>query len=94
MTAYIIVVEEDDQCFEEERLSMIGWIKDHGGKLLVRSAPNHIIEGDLDIRRVVLVEYDSVEDAKAAFETEEYAAVRNARTNAGFFASVVIAEGK
>ena len=69
MTAYVVIVEEDDRCFEEERQRMIGWIKERGGKYLVRGAPSHIVEGDLDIRRVVLIEYETVEDAKAAFES-------------------------
>lgn len=61
--------------------------------MIVEGAPSHIVEGGLEIRRVVLIEYDTLENTKAAFELEEYAAVLDARVNAGFFASVVIAEG-
>lgn len=94
MPAYIVVVETaGDRSHEAERPPLIERFEKQGGKYLVGGAPIRIIEGGLDVRRVVVIEYDSVEAAQAAFETEEYAEYREARARAGAFASVVIAEG-
>ena len=94
MPAYIVVVETaGDRSYAAERKPLIERVEKQGGKYLVRGAPSRVVERGLDVRRVAVVEYDSVEAAQAAFETEEYAEYREARARAGAFASVVIAEG-
>jgi uncharacterized protein (DUF1330 family) len=42
-----------------------------GGKVLVRGMPAHVFEGGLQ-ERVVVIEFDSVEQATAAHESAEY----------------------
>lgn len=94
MPAYVVIVEEQaDRSFEEDRQRLIAWGKQHGGKYLAVGPPSQVVEGDLEVRRVVLIEFETVAAAQKLFETAEYAAVRDARAKAGYFASVVIAAG-
>ena len=94
MPTYTVIVETaGDGSHAAERSPLIERVEKHGGKYLVGGAPVVVVEGGPDVQRVAVIEYDSVEAARTAFETEEYAKYSEARTRAGALATVVIAEG-
>ena len=94
MAAYIVVVElADSDAYGPLRQRLINRLERLGGRYLVGGAPSRVVEGGLDIGRVVVVEHDSVEAAHAALESEEYLELRAARARAGAFACVVVAPG-
>ena len=94
MTAYIVIFElANSDAYAPLRERLVERVERHGGRYLVAGAPSRVVEGGLDIGRVVVVEYDSVEAANEAFESEEYLELRAARARAGAFACVVIAPG-
>jgi uncharacterized protein (DUF1330 family) len=45
----------------------------YGGKYLVRAGPMHTMEGDLSIKRMVIVEFESLDAARAFYESADYA---------------------
>ena len=94
MTAYVVIFElADSDAYAPLRERVVDRFQQLGGRYLVAGAPSWVVEGGLDIGRVVVVEFDSVDAANNAFESEEYLELRTARARAGAFASVVIAPG-
>lgn len=47
-------------------------VEAHGGRFVVRGGNPESLEGDYDPKRVVLVEFDSVEKARAFYDSEAY----------------------
>lgn len=66
-------------------------IKKHGGKPIVRGGRTEVVEGEGRPRNVVL-EFESVEAARAYAHSPEYTAAKKLRENAGFI-DMVIVEG-
>ena len=66
-------------------------IKKHGGKPIVRGGRTEVVEGEGRPRNVVL-EFESVEAARAYAHSPEYIAAKKLRENAGFV-DMVIVEG-
>jgi uncharacterized protein (DUF1330 family) len=64
-------------------------IKKYGGKPLVRGGQMSVAEGEGRARNVVL-EFDSLEHAKAYAYSTEYAAARKLREGAGYIDLVVV----
>ncbi len=51
----------------------------HGGRYLVRSGKSEVLDGDWQPRRLVVLEFDSVEKAKAWRNSPEYAEAKKVR---------------
>ena len=47
----------------------------HGGRFIVRNTPTHIFEAGQN-QRTIVIEFDTIEQAKAAYESTEYQAAR------------------
>ena len=47
----------------------------HGGKLLSIGDPAEVLEGEVDLPRLVIIEFPSLDAAKAWYESAEYRAV-------------------
>ena len=45
----------------------------YGGKYLTRAGALHPLEGDLGIKRMVIVEFESLDTARRFYESAEYA---------------------
>jgi len=65
-------------------------IAKNGGKFLVRGGPVVTMEGDDESRRIVVLEFDTVEAAKAFYDSPEYREARDARENAADFQMIVV----
>ena len=81
MSAYQIgnVTVEDAEGFAEYAAQVPEMIQRHGGRYLARGGAIHVLEGDWHPTRVVIVEWDSIEQAKRWYESDEYKAVSDLR---------------
>lgn len=75
MPAYIVVeVEVEDPVRYEDYKKMVPpSLAEYGGRFLVRGGKVENLEGDWSPKRLVLVEFSSVEQAKAWWSSPEYA---------------------
>lgn len=94
MAAYIIAEIEvtDPAGYDEYRKLAGAAIAARGGKFLVRGGKIETLEGDWRPKRIVVLEFPSVERAKAWWASEEYAAARVIRQRAAV-TDMIVAEG-
>ena len=81
MPAYVIanVDVRDPEGYEEYRAAVPATIAEHGGRYLARGGTTDVIEGDWEPKRLVIVEFPSVEAARAWVRSESYAPVKAIR---------------
>ena len=94
MTAYVIVDIEvaDPEGYKEYVKLAPEAVKFYGGKYIARGGANETLEGNWQDKRLVILEFPSVEQAKTWLNSPEYAPARAlrhkyARTN------MVVVEG-
>jgi uncharacterized protein (DUF1330 family) len=76
---------------EYRRLSSIA-VERFGGRFLVRGGAYEILEGSWQPQRLVIIEFESLERAKAFYDSPEYVAAREARAGVSSF-DMVLVEG-
>jgi uncharacterized protein (DUF1330 family) len=84
MAAYLVVdieVTNAAQFEEYKRLAPVAMAK-YGGRYLIRGGAYEAIEGDWKPQRLTVVEFDSMEKAKAFYRSPEYQAAIQARKGA------------
>jgi uncharacterized protein (DUF1330 family) len=81
MSAYVIVDIEvtDPAGYEEYKKLAPAAVKFYGGKYLARGGPNETLEGNWHTQRLVILEFESMERAKAWLNSPEYAPARALR---------------
>jgi len=81
MSAYIIVeIEITDPVGYEEYKKLAGpTVEQYGGKYIVRSGACEMLEGDWKPKRIVILQFENVERAKAWLNCPEYAEPRKMR---------------
>ena len=74
MPAYFIADLDvtDPAGFEEYRKLVPGTIEKYGGRYLVRGGAAETLEGDWQPKRVVVLEFPSLEQAKRWYNSEDY----------------------
>jgi uncharacterized protein (DUF1330 family) len=84
MPAYVIVfVEVTDPIQYAEYLKVTpGVIAKYGGKPVVRAGKTETLEGPEEKRRVVVIEFPSMEKAKEWYHSPEYTKARELRQGA------------
>ena len=94
MTGYAIIHDEiqDQTLFAEFRRRVGATVEAHGGRYLVRGGAIEVMDGDWSPDRIVVIEFDSVEQARAWLTSPEYTEIKQIRMNAAS-ASVIIVEG-
>ena len=94
MAAYIIadIDVTDPAGFEEYRQRVSPMIAKWGGKYLVRGGPMETVEGDWAPKRLVVLEFESLERAKEFYRSEEYRPVMEIRHKTAV-TNLVIVEG-
>ena len=94
MAAYIIVDVEvtDPATYENYRETVLPTLQPYGGRFLARGGRAENLEGDWMPKRVVVLEFDSVEKAKAWWSSEEYRAPKALRQSAGV-TNMIVVEG-
>ena len=94
MAAYVIVdIEVTDPAGYEEYRKLAGpAVAAYGGKFLVRGGKTATLEGNWHPRRIVVLEFPSVQRAEAWWASEEYRAARAIRQRSAV-TNMVVAEG-
>jgi len=94
MSAYIFVSVEvhDPVRYEDYRKTVLPTIEAYGGKFLVRGGKMEVLEGNWPQRRIVIVEFPSVEKARAWWHSPEYAAPKALR-QATSHTEMILVEG-
>jgi uncharacterized protein (DUF1330 family) len=74
MPAYFIVDVEvtDPAGFDEYRKLVPATVEKYGGRFVVRGGRTETLEGNWHPKRVVVLEFPSVEQAKRWYDSEEY----------------------
>jgi uncharacterized protein (DUF1330 family) len=94
MTAYVIAivdVQNPERYADYIKLTP-GTIAPYGGRFIARGGRYEKLEGEMAANRVVMLEFDTYEQAKAWYDCESYAAARAIRQSASA-ASLFLVEG-
>ncbi|MCC6630231.1 MAG: DUF1330 domain-containing protein [Chloroflexi bacterium] len=93
MAGYVIADVEvlDPVEYETYRQLVPASLAAYGGRFIVRGGATEVMEGDWRPRRLVVLEFDSVERARAWYESEEYRAARAIRQRASRSSIVIVA---
>ena len=94
MAAYLIsTIEITDPAAYEEYRKLVGPVlQKFGGKFLARGGKIDYLEGDWQPKRVVVVEFETMDKARAFSDSPEYAPAKEARHRASV-SSVIVVEG-
>ena len=94
MPGYMIadVNVTDPAGFEEYRKLVSATIEAYGGRYVVRGGATETVEGDWNPSRLVILEFDSVEQAKAWYYSAEYSGPKEMRHNSAT-TNAIFAEG-
>jgi uncharacterized protein (DUF1330 family) len=94
MAAYVTddVDVTDSARFEEYRRQVSPTIEKYGGRYLVQGGATEKVEGQWDPKRLVILEFDSMERAKAWYHSQEYKGPMQVRHQSAS-ANVVFVEG-
>jgi uncharacterized protein (DUF1330 family) len=81
MPAYVIVEIEilDPTGYEEYKKQAGASVEKYGGKYIVRGGKAEVLEGDWQPKRLVVLEFESMERAKEWLNCEEYREPRKMR---------------
>ncbi|MBE0681230.1 MAG: DUF1330 domain-containing protein [Anaerolineales bacterium] len=81
MTAYVIMDIEvtDPEGYKEYIKLAPDTVKLYGGKYIARGGRNETLEGDWQVKRLVILEFPSLEQAKNWLNSSEYAPARKLR---------------
>ncbi|MCS7088118.1 MAG: DUF1330 domain-containing protein [Thermoflexales bacterium] len=81
MPAYVIADIEvlDPVEYEEYKRLATPTVAQFGGRYIVRGGTVEVIEGDWEPRRVVVIEFPTLEQARAWYHSEAYARARAIR---------------
>ena len=74
MAAYVIADIEitDPHAYEEYRRRVPATIAQYGGRYVVRGGATEVLEGDWQPRRLVVIEFPSLAQARRWYDSEEY----------------------
>jgi uncharacterized protein (DUF1330 family) len=81
MSAYIIVEIEitDPVGYEEYKKQAGATVEKYGGKYIVRGGKTEVLEGDWKPKRIVILEFPTMDRAKEWLNSEEYREPRKMR---------------
>jgi uncharacterized protein (DUF1330 family) len=93
MPGYVIAnVEVTDPVeYEEYRKMVPASVAAYGGRFVVRGGAFEVLEGDWQPRRLVVLEFPSVEQARAWYDSEEYRAAKALRLRTANSSVVIVA---
>jgi uncharacterized protein (DUF1330 family) len=92
MPAYLINDMEvlDPQGLEDYKKLSPPTVAQYGGRFLARGGAMKRLEGDWQPKRLVILEFPSIEQAEAWINSPEYAAARKLRQKASRSSTVVV----
>ena len=94
MSAYVIVEIDvhDPVGYEEYKKQAAATVHAHGGKYIVRGGKTEVLEGDWQPKRIVVLEFESMERAEDWLNCEEYREPRKIR-HATAKTNMILVEG-
>ena len=94
MVAYVINDMEvtDPQLLEDYKKLSPATVAQYGGRFLARGGPIEVFEGTWQPKRLVILEFPSLAQAKAWVNSPEYAPARRIRQQASR-SNIVVVEG-
>ena len=92
MTAYVIVDINvtDPENYEEYKKLAAPTVELYGGKYIARGGRTEILEGGWSPNRLVLLQFDSIEQAKGWLHSPEYSEIKKIRHRTATSNMVVI----
>jgi uncharacterized protein (DUF1330 family) len=81
VTAYVVVEVDvkDPERYADYRSMVPASLALYGGKYIIRGGQVENLEGDWEPQRFVMLQFDSVEQAKRWWDSEEYREARDLR---------------
>ena len=94
MAAYVLNDMEitDPALFEEYKKLTPATVAQYGGRFLVRGGRTETLEGEWSPKRLVIIEFPSVEQARAWADSPEYAPAKRLRQLASK-SNLIVVEG-
>lgn len=92
MSAYIIAqaTVTDPQAYEEYKKLAATAVASYGGRYVVRGGATHLLEGNWSPPRLVILEFESADQARRFYNSPEYQAARQARQGAASMNMLVV----
>ena len=92
MSAYVIVETDiyDPEQYEHYKAASPGAVAAGGGRFLVRGGELAVLEGDWEPKRLVVLEFESLEAAKRFYESERYQEAKKLREGAARLRMVAV----
>lgn len=92
MPAYVVVDAERTDLERAARYAEMAGpsVERHGGRYLARGGALSLLEGEWEPERLVIIEFESAEAARAWYKSEDYRAARDVREGAGTWSMVVV----
>ena len=95
MPAYVIAdvrAVRDRDALAEYRRRNADAVANHGGRFVIRGGEAELLEGSWDTLRMVVIEFPDTAAARAWWESEEYAPLKEMRREASD-TNIVLVEG-
>ena len=92
MAAYIIVDVKvtEPEAYERYKATVQPTLAKFGGKFVVRGGRSEILEGDWKPNRLVVLEFGSMERAKAWWNSDDYREPKKLRQSASITNTIVV----
>lgn len=92
MAGYVIIDVKitDPERYQEYRTLAAATLEAYGGRYLARGGKTETLEGDWDTGRIVVLEFDSIERARAWWASEEYSAPKAVRQSASVTRMILV----
>ncbi|HEX9990573.1 MAG TPA: DUF1330 domain-containing protein [Chloroflexia bacterium] len=92
MPGYVIVEIDvtDPEGYEEYRRLAAPTVEAYGGRYLVRGGKTETLEGDWQPKRIVVLQFDSVEQAKEWWHSAVYGPVKEIRYRTAHTRMIVV----
>ena len=92
MPAYLIVETDihDPEQYEHYKAASPAAVEAGGGRFLVRGGELAVLEGDWQPKRLVVIEFESLEAAKRFYESDQYQEAKRLRDGAADLRMVAV----
>lgn len=93
MAAYVIADNEvtDPEAYKEYAAQAAPTIAKFGGRVIARDANAEVLDGDWKPRRMVVIEFDTAEQAKAWYASADYKGPKAIKKSASHVRTVLVA---
>jgi uncharacterized protein (DUF1330 family) len=82
----------DADALQEYRRRNTDAVANHGGRFAVRGGEHEVLEGEWDSKRIVVIEFPDLASARAWWDSDEYAPLKELRRSAST-TNILLVEG-